>query len=788
MNNLGSAIRRQYPVIIAAGALLIMVSGCGRTTYDGEPITFDSMLPALTNRTAIAMPPTHPGRMRMFSSYDRTGGNIDWLTGLQPDAQGLVTLAEIEGPGCMVRLWVTGGGYRDLRFYIDGEREPRLHRPRDGFFGGDPPFSYPLSGRVSGGRYTYVPIPFAESLVIKAEWPDYRSDARPYIQINYFEFPENMPVESYPHELTPAQLNAVAAINRKWQPQSHTISDNPEVRGIGPLNASADLRPRRGNPLDPTNHEAALMDALDDAHPVVLAPGETHLWLDESGEGMIEGFAMTLDFDDDADPVARTRALRELALHLHWDGQTEPSVATPLGDFFGNALAWRSWRSMFASQVDGVFVSQWPMPYQQGAVGSLRNDGQTPVRVRTAHRTASRPDGARYFHAHWHHATGQGIPFPMLHTEGAGHYVGCYLISLGADGTWNILEGDESFRVDDEPWPSWHGTGLEDYFNGAWYYSGIFDLPIHGLLEKAAMRTTQYRWHPTDPVPFSERLSMQIQFGDGNTAQGYMASVTFWYQDQPRAGSMLAEASRRKPSDRLEAMVFMPEVIELERLGLWEEAAERSALQAARLNDPNIAILMNLRAAGYATLAGHAQAVNQYLVTDGMPDHPELIQQAGMLAALETNDDFALLGIQCRGSFRVYLNGEPIGDGNTPNRLAAWPVELPDGEHELTVEVTPDLPTPFLSLALRWRNTFLRTDAGWQMTTQQPADWPQTTDPDVRWMSAERGIGMLPRMDNWQIEPNAFVNMQSARQLLLARDIWDASPEQTVYFRRTFVK
>ncbi len=777
-----------YAVYAVTLVLLLLASGCGRPTYDGEPITFDSMLPALTNRTAIAMPPTHPGRMRMFSSYDRTGGNIDWLTGLQPDAEGLVTLAELEGPGCVVRIWVTGGGYRDLRFYIDGEREPRLHRPRNDFFGGDTPFSYPLSGRVSGGRYTYVPIPFAESLVIKAEWPDYSPDSRPYVQVNYFEFPEGMPVESYPHELSQAQLDAVAAINREWQPMSHMIDDNPEVRGIGPLTSTDDLRPRRGDPLDPTNHETALLNALDAFESVVLAPGDTHTWLDESGEGMIEGFAIDLDFDEDADTVTRTRALRELALHLHWDGQTEPSVAAPLGDFFGNALAWRSWRSMFAGQVDGVFVSQWPMPYRQGAVGTLRNDGQTPIRVRTTHRTTTRPDGARYFHAHWHHATGQGIPFPMLYTEGAGHYVGCYLISLGADGTWNILEGDESFHVDDEPWPSLHGTGLEDYFNGAWYYTGIFDLPIHGLLEKAVMRTTQYRWHPTDPVPFSERLSMQIQFGDGNTAQGYMASVAFWYQDQPRAGSMLAESPRRKPSDRLEAMVFMPEVFELERLGLWQEAAERCALQAARLNDPTITALMDLRAAGYATLDGHAQAVNQYLTTAGMPEHPALAQQADILAELETNDDFAALGIQCRGNFRVFLNGELVGEGNHPNSLAVWPVELPDGEHEVTVKVTPDQPTPFLSLALRWGNTFLRTDAEWQMTTQKTTDWPRTTDPEVRWMTSERGLSMLPRMDNWQLELNAFVNMQSARQLHLAREIWDDTPQRTVYFRRTFVK
>ncbi len=772
-------------------ALLPLASGCGRPAQDGEPVTFESMLPALTNRTAIAMPPLRPGNMRMISSYDRTGGNEDWLTGLRPDAEGLVTLAEIDGPGCVVRIWMTGYRYQDLRFYIDGEREPRIQKAPRELFGGDLPFSYPLSGIVSGGSYSYLPIPFAKSLVVKGKWPDIGPDNRPYLHINYFEYPEGTPVESYPHELSQAQLDAVAAVNRQWQLLSTTVDDNPEAAGVGPTQAARNLHPGRDDPLDKSSVEHLLLDALDKVEPVTIAPGEMHTWLDESGEGMIDGFAITIDFDETDDATTRKHALRELALHIHWDGRPEPSVATPLGDFFGNALAWRSWRSLYAGQIDGVFVSQWPMPYQRGAIGTLRNDGRTPVRVRATHRITTRPDGARYFHAAWNHATGQGIPFPILYTDGAGHYVGCYLVSLGADGSWNILEGDESFHVDDEPWPSIHGTGLEDYFNGAWYYTGIFDLPIHGLLEKAAMRTTQYRWHPSDPVPFSQRLSMQIQFGDGNTAQGYMASVAFWYQDQPRAWSVLSESQRRKPPDPLERMVLMPEIFELERIGHWREAAERGEIFAALMNNSDITDLMQVRATAYATLEGDSNAVARYLNESGMPDNPAIAQQAQLLAMVEQNKNMGLLGVQCRGDFRVFLNGELIGEGNSPNNLSVWPVDLPDGEHEIAVEVTPDQRMPFLSLALRWGNMFLRTDDDWQISRIKPVDWPNTTDPDITWSAAARaltGVAMLPRMDCWQLNINAFVNMQSAKQLHFIREIWDEYPRQTIYFRRQFVK
>ena len=50
------------------------------------------------------------------------------------------------------------------------------------------------------------------------------------------------------------------------------------------------------------------------------------------------------------------------------------------------------------------------------------------------------------------------------------------------------------------------------------------------------------------------------------------------------------------------------------------------------------------------------------------------------------------------------------------------------------------------------------------------------------------GAGMLPRMDCWQLDLNAFVNMQSGLQLYYAWDGWDRAPIRTAYFRRRFVK
>jgi hypothetical protein len=742
-----------------AMALMAGWVGCGRAPERvGDPVTFDTVLATLTNRVRMALPPQ--GTMRMVSSYDRTGGNNDWLQGLTPDADGFVTLAELEGPGCIVRIWMTGYRYKELRFYVDGESEPRIQRsPRD-FFGGEAPFSSPLNGVVSGGSYGYVPIPYEKSLVIKGLWPDIGPENRPYLQVNYFSYPKGTRVESYPRELSPQQMTHVEAVRRAWEMSTDSV-------------------------------EADMLEALKSAEPVLLKPGSTIEWLSESGEGMLDGFAIALDFAPGTDAVARQQALRSTALHLYWDGQADPGVAVPLGDFFGNALAWRAWRSLFAGQTNGVFFSRWPMPYANGARGTLRNDGPFPVAIRTAHVAAVRPEGARYFHASWHHAVGEGSPYPILHTEGSGHYAGCYLTSLAFEPLWNILEGDESFQVDDEPWPSIHGTGLEDYFNGAWYYTGVFDLPVHGLLEKAAMRTQQYRWHPSDPVPFSERLSMQVEFGHGNVARGYLSSVVFWYLDRPDGRARLAVDLRRKPPDPLEGAVIMAELFELERIGHWRETAERCESYARRIDHPDARALLQLRALGYRALAGDAVPVAEYAQAVVPAKDASVKKQADLLARQEQEEDLALLGVQCRGKFRAYLNGELVGEGNNKDhRMAVWPVTLPDGKHELVVEVTPVSRQAFLSVCLRYGDKFLRTDGDWEMARTRPVSWPRTDGMAAEWETALRmaGAGILPRMDCWQLPLNVWVNMQSGAQLYRGWDGWDHAPGKTAYFRRRFVK
>ena len=98
-------------------------------------------------------------------------------------------------------------------------------------------------------------------------------------------------------------------------------------------------------------------------------------------------------------------------------------------------------------------------------------------------------------------------------------------------------EGDDMIFVDGEPWPPrLHGTGTEDYFHGAWYFThGCFSAPFHGLtlFDKVNSRVSAYRFHVPDAIPFEEEIRVTIEHGHDNMLQEDYSSVAYWYQEEP---------------------------------------------------------------------------------------------------------------------------------------------------------------------------------------------------------------------------------------------------------------
>lgn len=111
-----------------------------------------------------------PYRAARVSSYDRTGGNADALSGVQPGETAV--LADLEGPGMITHIWITIGAERwhgrkiVLRMFWDGEDDPSVLVPLNDFFcmghGLEAPmWSVPITTTADGrARNCFFQMPF----------------------------------------------------------------------------------------------------------------------------------------------------------------------------------------------------------------------------------------------------------------------------------------------------------------------------------------------------------------------------------------------------------------------------------------------------------------------------------------------------------------------------------------------------------------------------------------------------------------------------------------------------
>jgi hypothetical protein len=293
-----------------------------------------------------------------------------------------------------------------------------------------------------------------------------------------------------------------------------------------------------------------------------IAPRETLTLLDEAGPGLISHVWVTIASDD-------PHHLKALVLRMYWDGETAPSVESPIGDFFGLGLGeYHLYQSIPLSVgSDKALNCFFPMPFAKHARITVTNEGI----VRTDdfyfnidYRMYSKPLPADslYFHAQYRQATpnhgwtndwksnGDAIVndkknlngdgnYIWLEAAGRGHFAGVTMSVLqNQDGWWG--EGDDMFFVDGEKTPSINGTGSEDYFLGAWDFGGhpfsygLYGAPVVGQ-EVAGERSSVYRFHLDSPIPFSKSLRATIEHGHANARSDNYFSVAYWYQAEPHA-------------------------------------------------------------------------------------------------------------------------------------------------------------------------------------------------------------------------------------------------------------
>lgn len=189
-----------------------------------------------------------------------------------------------------------------------------------------------------------------------------------------------------------------------------------------------------------------------------LMPGEVRTIARMTGPGIITHMWFTINSTD-------RWHLKNLVLRIYWDGQTNPSVEAPIGDFFGlglgKYLVYESGPLSVGSQK--ALNSYFPMPFQKGAVITVANEGDLPTLSLYYNidweKHSSLPASMGYFHAQYRQAT----PFPgwttdwtrngdtlvnrrpnkdgagnylIMEAEGRGHFVGVTHSILQNQGDW----------------------------------------------------------------------------------------------------------------------------------------------------------------------------------------------------------------------------------------------------------------------------------------------------------------------------------------------------------------
>ena len=398
------------------------------------------------------------------------------------------------GPGALTRVWMTTGFGSStcidpatrVRFYVDEAILPTLDLPLAALFDGStPPFTAPLAVdrlQSSGGFVSHVPIAYARGLRVSL-------------------------LDADNGGVNPCTGNAQRLL---WfQFQHHQLAPGTPVTSFAPGQDAPGWRAFLGHAGDdPWN--AMLAPQSDNA---MLAPAATLTLASRTGSGWLRGIRLQLS----------RAAYAEVNLHVRIDGQT--AVDLPLADFFATPVdAEVPPRGVLLGEdVSGWLYAWFPMPFVQGAVVELVADAALPAPVSVASALSFDSEavlpGSGYFRATLTDACADGGDIELYNARGAGKLIGlsARYRSIASPLAPGFLEGDERAYVDDAIAPAWYGTGIEDFFDGGFYFDqGGFSGPLSGAsLVRSGSDYTSAIWRLLldDPLTHARSLRLEQEVG-----------------------------------------------------------------------------------------------------------------------------------------------------------------------------------------------------------------------------------------------------------------------------------
>ena len=443
--------------------------------------------------------------------FDRHSESESRFISTRGDGEGVIF--RTEGAGAVTRIWmVMGDGISEpldpsirMRVRIDGHRRPVIDLPLPDVFAGTvAPFLKPSVAdwtESGGGHVSYVPIPFTNGCEITLVGAE---DAKIWFQV------------------------VARLVEDPFGIRSFTGKESTD--GLRSMLERAGSDPWPGGPGSTVSGS------------VRLAPGGGHPIATLDGPDMVNGLIIR----------AARKNWHRLGLRFTFDDR-EPQLI-PVVDLFGRPDVEGGMTRSLLVGVDSEtdLYCYFPMPFfERAEVELLRRpvEGPALVKVQYALRTAgvAPPDDAGYFGVQFrrHKKSTPGTSLSVLELEGRGAVVGLVTEMSPSEGRgWAFLEGDERIFIDGEGDPSWHGTGVEDLFNGGFYFRdqtgepAPFVMALAGapFINRTYAKTVMYRLLLGDAIVFQRGIRAELETGATGELSVRARTVVYYYASRTNEG------------------------------------------------------------------------------------------------------------------------------------------------------------------------------------------------------------------------------------------------------------
>jgi hypothetical protein len=521
--------------LFTTGLAIFMLSACHKS---GQRVTTGSLINEMTDLSRLSQVPGQTYRTVQYSSYDRRStkaGDGFWFANedgfgnepipgfekvlIQPDTNGIgeYLICDIQKPGAIVRLWTAGIKGR-IRFFLDDMSVPVYEGLATDFF-------WKTLEALSGNAVkmdslqafrqfdaVYFPVPFARGCRI--EWIGNIQEIHFY-HVGVRIYDDDVNVETFSARDFIKYAKELEKTNRDLQFPSEMMADwkSPD-------------------------------------HPVeVVVPAfSTREIFSARRSKAIERISMKIKAQDYED------VLRKSVIRIYFDHSSTPQAEAPLGDFFGAAPGINPYQSIpFAVLSDSIFVCRFLMPFQHSARISVENHSAETIGISGEIRTKTHmwEEGkTMHFYCRWkinHDLTASNIndgnseisDILYLKASGRGRIVGAAAFIYNPSnvptswGNW-WGEGDEKIFIDKDTFPSFFGTGSEDYFNYSWSSSRLFSYSYCGQPRNDGPGNRGYvsnfRWHILDDIPFKEQAAFTMELGHHGTVPGFCyGRIVYFY-------------------------------------------------------------------------------------------------------------------------------------------------------------------------------------------------------------------------------------------------------------------